>query len=44
LDTVVLRSGQTLPEVAMALGRLELAGWLVRTGAWFERTSAGGGS
>ena len=43
LDTVVLRSGRPLPEVAVALGRLELAGWLARTGAWFERVGAGGG-
>jgi len=42
LDTVVVRSGRALPEVAMSLGRLELAGWLVRSGAWFERTGAGG--
>jgi DNA processing protein len=44
LDTVVLRSGRPLPEVAVALGRLEVAGWLIRTGAWFERTGAGGGT
>jgi DNA processing protein len=42
LDTIVLRSGRPLPEVAMALSRLELAGWLVRTGAWFERAGGGG--
>ena len=41
LDTVVLRSGRPLPEVAVALGRLESAGWLARTGAWFERVGAG---
>jgi DNA processing protein len=44
LDTVVLRSRRALPEVAMALGRLELAGWLIRSGAWFQRTGAGGGA
>ena len=43
LDTVVLRSGRPLPEVAVALGRLESAGWLVRAGGWFERVSAGAG-
>jgi len=42
LDTVVLRSSRPLPEVAVALGRLESAGWLVRAGAWFERVGAGG--
>ena len=42
LDTVVLRAGRPLPEVAVALGRLEVAGWLVRSGAWFERTGARG--
>jgi len=41
LDTLVLRSGRPLGEVAVALGRLEASGWLARTGAWFER--AGGG-
>jgi DNA processing protein len=48
LDTVVLRAGRPLPDVAVALGRLEGAGWVVRTGAWFERASpasaASGGS
>jgi predicted Rossmann fold nucleotide-binding protein DprA/Smf involved in DNA uptake len=42
LDTVVLRSSRPLPEVAVALGRLESAGWLARAGAWFERVGAGG--
>jgi DNA processing protein len=48
LDTVVLRAGRPLPEVAVALGRLEGAGWVLRTGAWFERatpaSSPSGGS
>src|SRR5262245_53237363 len=43
LDTLVLRSGRPLADVAVALGRLEAAGWVVRSGGWFERTSAGGG-
>jgi DNA processing protein len=37
LDTIALRSGQPLPDIAVALGRLEAGGWVVRTGAWFER-------
>jgi DNA processing protein len=42
LDTVVLRAGRPLPDVAVALGRLEGAGWVVRTGAWFERATPAG--
>jgi DNA processing protein len=41
LDTLVLRSGRAIGEVAVALGRLEAAGWLARSGAWFELTGAG---
>jgi DNA processing protein len=37
LERVVVRSGRTLGSAALALGRLEATGWLVRTGAWFER-------
>ena len=33
LDTVLLRSGRPLPEVALSLGRLEAGGWLVRAPA-----------
>jgi DNA processing protein len=43
LEVVVLRSGRPLPEVAVALGRLEAGGWLLRSGAWFEVVGAGGG-
>jgi DNA processing protein len=43
LEVVVLRSGRPLPEVAVALGRLEAGGWLSRSGAWFEAVGAGGG-
>jgi DNA processing protein len=43
LDTLVLRSGRPLGDVALTLGRLEASGWIARTGAWFERTGAGGG-
>jgi DNA processing protein len=42
LDTLVLRSGRSLPDIAVALGRLEAAGWISRAGAWFERADAGG--
>jgi DNA processing protein len=37
LDNLALRSGQPLADIALALGRLEAGGWVVRTGAWFER-------
>ncbi|HET9600949.1 MAG TPA: DNA-processing protein DprA [Acidimicrobiales bacterium] len=43
LDTVLLRSGRPLPEVALSLGRLEAGGWLVRAGAWYERAGSGAG-
>ena len=39
LDSIALRSGQPLADVAVALGRLEAAGWVVRTGGWFERVA-----
>ena len=34
LELVVLRSGRPLPEVAVALGRLEAGGWLSHAGTW----------
>ena len=43
LEVVVVRSGRPLPEVAVALGRLEAGGWLSRSGGWFEAVGAGGG-
>jgi DNA processing protein len=39
LDNLALRSGQPLADIALALGRLEAGGWVVRTGAWFERVA-----
>jgi DNA processing protein len=41
LDTLVLRADRPLPDVAVALGRLEGAGWITRAGGWFERTGVG---
>jgi DNA processing protein len=37
LDDLVARSGRTLSDVALALGRLEEAGWVQRHANWFER-------
>ena len=42
LDTVVLRSGRSLPDVAVGLGRLEAGGWIARAGGWFEPVGARG--
>jgi DNA processing protein len=39
LDSIALRSGQPLADIAVALGRLEAGGWVVRSGAWFERVA-----
>jgi DNA processing protein len=39
LDSIVLRTGQPLADVALGLGRLEGAGWIIRSGAWFERVA-----
>lgn len=41
LEAVVAASGRPLPEVALVVGRLEQAGWLDRTGGWFERSERG---
>jgi DNA processing protein len=37
LERVVAESGRPLADAALSLARLETAGWLVRTGGWFER-------
>ena len=37
LERVIAVSGRPLADAALALARLETAGWLVRTGGWFER-------
>jgi hypothetical protein len=36
LEELALRGGGELVPVAMALGRMEAAGWVCRSGAWFE--------
>lgn len=36
LEELVLRSGAALADVAVRLGRLEAAGWIQRSGGWFE--------
>jgi len=38
LEELVLRSGAGLVDVAVRLGRLEAAGWVQRSGGWFENT------
>jgi DNA processing protein len=43
LDQLVLRSGSSLTEVALGIGRLEAAGWIVNSGGWFEPVGARGG-
>jgi DNA processing protein len=43
LEAVISRSGLGLASAALALARLEAAGWLVRTGGWFERAALAAG-
>jgi DNA processing protein len=38
LDRLIAATGEPLATVAMALGRLELGGWIVHSAGWFERT------
>lgn len=40
LGELVARSGRSVGEVALALGRLERGGWVLDTGGWFERLEA----
>ena len=40
LEELVARSGRTVADVALALGRLEAGGWVLDTGGWFERVEA----
>jgi DNA processing protein len=42
LERVMAASGRSLADAALALARLETAGWLMATGGWFERTPGGG--
>lgn len=42
LDGVMLATGFDLPRAALALGRLEARGWIVRSGAWWEVLVAAG--
>jgi DNA processing protein len=41
LQRVQAHSGLTIDDSALALARLEVAGWLMRTGGWFERAPGG---
>jgi DNA processing protein len=41
LERVIAVSGRPMAEAALALARLEMAGWLVSTGGWFERAPGG---
>jgi DNA processing protein len=37
LERVIAASGRSMADAALALARLEMTGWLVSTGGWFER-------
>jgi DNA processing protein len=41
LDSLVLRTGWSLPRLATSLDRLCEAGWLHREGGWYQRVAAG---
>ncbi len=41
LERVRATAGLSMTESALALARLETAGWLLRTGGWFERAPGG---
>jgi len=41
LQRVQAHSGLAIDDSALALARLEAAGWLIRTGGWFERAPGG---
>jgi predicted Rossmann fold nucleotide-binding protein DprA/Smf involved in DNA uptake len=43
VDQLVLRSGLDLGPVASALDHLVDAGWVQRTGSWYERIAKAGG-
>lgn len=40
LEELVVRSGRSVADVALALGRLESSGWVSETEGWFERVEA----
>jgi len=42
LEELALRSCRDLVPVAMSLGRMEAAGWVARSGGWFEALPPGG--
>jgi predicted Rossmann fold nucleotide-binding protein DprA/Smf involved in DNA uptake len=37
LEQLVVRTGRSVPEVALLLLRLEADGWLASDGAWYEQ-------
>lgn len=37
VDQLVLRTESSLSQIASSLGRLELSGWVVETGGWWEK-------
>jgi DNA processing protein len=37
LERVIVASGRPMADAALALARLEMTGWLMSTGGWFER-------
>jgi DNA processing protein len=41
LEHLALRTGQRVPDLALALSRLEADGWITSQGSWFERVGRG---
>jgi len=41
-DHLLLRTGLTFPDLAGALNRLEVDGWVAQRGGWFERRAKPG--
>ena len=40
IETLMVRTGRSLGELALALDRLDDAGWIARRGGWVERVDA----
>ena len=37
VDQLAMRTGASLGELASSLGRMQLSGWVVETGGWWEK-------
>jgi predicted Rossmann fold nucleotide-binding protein DprA/Smf involved in DNA uptake len=37
LEQIAVRTGRSVPELSLALHRLEVDGWLVQSAGWFEQ-------